>query len=75
MAKAKPAKPDPIKHDVGVEIHRLTNVAALLLVKGESQPEKIRTLASAGYSNVEIAALLGVTANSVAVALHRLRGK
>jgi DNA-binding CsgD family transcriptional regulator len=59
----------------GTDLQRLTNLVALLLVKGESQTEKIRTLATAGYSNTEIASLLGTTANSVNVALHRLRKK
>jgi DNA-binding NarL/FixJ family response regulator len=52
---------------------RLTNVVALLLVKGEPQADQIRILASAGFSNTEIAKLLGLTANAVNVALHRLR--
>lgn len=68
-------KGEPTSPDLAAEIHRLTNVAALLLVKGESQGEKIRTLASVGYTNVEIGTLLGLTPNAVAVALHRLRGK
>lgn len=52
---------------------RLTNLVALLLVKGEPQVDQIRTLAAAGFSNTEIAQLLGLTANNVNVALHRLR--
>lgn len=52
---------------------RLTNLVALLLVKGEPQADQIRTLAAAGFSNTEIARLLGLTANNVNVALHRIR--
>ena len=57
------------------QFERLTNLVALLLVKGESQSEKIRTLAAVGYSASEIAHLLGTTANAVNVALHRIRQK
>jgi DNA-binding CsgD family transcriptional regulator len=57
------------------ELRRLSNLVALLLVKGESQTEKIRTLAAAGYPPNEIASLLGTTANSVSVTLHKLRRK
>ena len=54
---------------------RITGLLALLLVKGESQPEKIRTLAAVGFQNTEIARLLGVTPNAVNLALHRIRKK
>ena len=54
---------------------RLTNLVALLVVKGEEQVNQIRILAAAGYSNTDIAALLGITANAVNIALHRLRKK
>jgi DNA-binding CsgD family transcriptional regulator len=57
------------------QLRRANNLLALLLVKGESQPEKIRVLSAAGYSNTEIADLLGVTANVVNVALYRQRSK
>jgi hypothetical protein len=56
-------------------LHRLTNLVALLLVKGEPQPDQIRILAAAGYRNTEIAALLGLTSNAVKVALYRMRSK
>ena len=72
MARNKPLR-DPQDGDLGSAIRRLTNVAALLLVKGEPQPEKIRALAAAGYTNQEIADMLHLKSNTVAVALHRLR--
>lgn len=56
-------------------LKKLTKLLALLVVKGESQPEKVKLLSGAGFSNTEIASLLGVTSNSVNVALHRLRSK
>jgi DNA-binding NarL/FixJ family response regulator len=57
----------------GEELGRLTNLVALLLVKGEPQPEQVSTLTRAGYPNKEIARLLGLTPNAVNIAVHRLR--
>lgn len=54
---------------------RLTNLVALLVIKGEPQADQLRILACAGFSNTEIASLLGLTSNAVNVALHRLRKK
>jgi DNA-binding NarL/FixJ family response regulator len=56
-------------------MERITNLLALLLVKGESQPDKIQTLSAAGFQNTDIARLLGVTPNTINVALHRMRKK
>lgn len=57
------------------QLEKLTRLLALLVIKGESQPEKIKMLAGAVFTNIEIAELLGVTGNAVNVALHRLRAK
>jgi DNA-binding CsgD family transcriptional regulator len=57
------------------QLEKITRLLALLAVKGESQSEKIKVLSGAGFSNTEIAELLGLTPNSVNVALHRLRAK
>ena len=57
------------------QLERLTRLLALLVVKGESQAEKMRVLAGAGFANTEIAELLGLTPNAVNVALHRSRTK
>lgn len=57
------------------QLEKIIRLLALLAVKGESQPEKIKVLSGAGFSNTEIAELLGVTANTVNVALHRIRAK
>jgi hypothetical protein len=54
---------------------RLTNLVALLLVKGEPQPDQVNTLLRAGFTNTEIARLLGMTPNAANVAIHRLRKK
>ncbi len=58
---------DPLK--------RLADLVALLLVKGERQPEKIRTLTAAGYTAAEVATLLGTTPNLVSVTLYQMRKK
>ncbi len=55
------------------QLEKLTRLLALLVVKGESQGEKIKMLAGAGFANTEIAQLLGITPNVVNVTLHRLR--
>jgi DNA-binding NarL/FixJ family response regulator len=54
-------------------LSRLTNLIALLLIKGEPQPDQVSALVRAGFSNTEIAGLLGMTPNAVNVAVHRLR--
>ncbi len=55
------------------QIGRVANLLALLLVKGELQPEKIRVLSAVGYANTEIAELLGMTANAITVSLYQQR--
>jgi len=75
VRKRRSPDTDSVPADAAREIQRLTHVAALLLVKGESKSDKIRTLAAVGYPNSEIASLLGLTSNAVNVALHRLRNK
>lgn len=52
---------------------RLTNILALLLVKGEPPNDQLIILSSLGYSNNEIAKLLNIKPNSVKVALFRIR--
>jgi len=59
------ARPDLLK--------RIVNLAALFVVRGESQENKIRTLSGAGFSPSEIANLLGTTANTVSVTLSKAR--
>lgn len=54
-------------------VERLINLLALLVIKGEPQADKIRILANAGFGNIEIAKLLGLTPNAVNVALYKIR--
>jgi DNA-directed RNA polymerase specialized sigma24 family protein len=61
--------------DLAGEVRRTSRLLALLLVKGESQHEKIRVLCSVGFPNNEIADLLGIPANTVKVTLFRQRTK
>lgn len=77
MAKGKGPRTDHPDSHIGslsaAQVERLTNVMALLLIEGEPQADQLRTLACAGFSNTEIARLLGLTPNAVNVALHRMR--
>ena len=57
------------------QLEKLTRLLALLVVKGESQVEKIKVLAGAGFASGEIAELLGTTSNTVSVTLSKLRSK
>jgi hypothetical protein len=54
-------------------LDRIANLLALLLVKGESESEKILTLSAVGYSATDIATLLRKQANTVSVALYQAR--
>ena len=60
---------------IAAPLEKIARLLALLAVKGESQPEKIKVLSGAGFSNTEIAKLLGLTPNAVELALRRLRRK
>jgi DNA-directed RNA polymerase specialized sigma24 family protein len=77
VARRKPKKPttEGETGSTAPQLDRLTRLLALLVVKGESQAEKIQLLSGAGFANTEIADLLGLTSNAVNVALHRLRSK
>lgn len=73
--KGSPISADDATRRAYAPFERLTNLVALLLVKGEPPVDQIRILAGAGYRNTEIASLLGLTSNAVTVALHRMRRK
>ena len=57
------------------DIRVIINLLALILVKGESQTEKICMLTAAGYAPAEVASLLGITSNAARVALFKIRAK
>jgi hypothetical protein len=52
---------------------RIANLLALLLVKGESEMDKVLTLTSVGYSATEVGNLLGKLPNTVSVILYKAR--
>jgi DNA-directed RNA polymerase specialized sigma24 family protein len=54
-------------------LQRIANLLALLLVKGESETDKVVTLAAAGFTPTEIAALLGKQQNTVSVLLYKAK--
>lgn len=72
MAKASgSANNDVVDTAPSSGMERLTNVLALLLVKGHNQTEAIRLLNRAGFQAKEIAALVGSTSNTVSVTLYK----
>jgi hypothetical protein len=52
-------------------LEHIDRLLALIAVKDKPQVEKITTLAAVGYPPVEIAALIGTTANTVSVTLSQ----
>ena len=57
------------------QLRRISNLLALLAVKGETPEEKILTLAAAGFTTREIAELIRTTANTVAVTKSTSKSK
>jgi hypothetical protein len=54
-------------------INKVANLLALIAIKDEDEPGKVRALDAAGFNPSEIAALLGKTPNSISVALYKMR--
>lgn len=52
---------------------RIANLLALLLVKGESETDKVLTLTAVGYRPREIGELLGKLPNTVSVILSQAK--
>lgn len=52
---------------------RIANLLAALLVKGESESQKVITLASVGFTPGEIAHLLNKQPNTVSVILYQAK--
>jgi DNA-directed RNA polymerase specialized sigma24 family protein len=52
---------------------RIAHLLALILVKGESETQKVLTLTAVGYSTGEIAQLLGKQSNTVSVILYKAK--
>lgn len=61
--------------DSAEPLRRISNLLALLAVKGESQEEKILTLTAAGFTTGEIADLIRTSANTVAVTKSTSKSK
>ena len=57
------------------QLRRIANLLALLATKGEGQTDKVLTLTAAGFSTSEVAALLRVKPNTVAVAVYQSKKK
>jgi len=52
---------------------RIANLLALLLVKGESETEKVLTLTAVGFTAAEIGGLLNKQPNTVSVILYQAK--
>lgn len=59
--------------DVGSQLRRIANLLGLLATKDMSEAERVGTLNAAGFTNVEIANLLGKDSNAVGVALFKYK--
>ena len=57
------------------QLRRIANLLALLATKGEGQTDKVLTLTAAGFSTSEVAALLRMTPNNVAVLVYKSKHK
>jgi len=53
--------------------NRIANLLALLLVKGESEPQKVLSLIAVGYTPAEIGQLLGKRANTISAIIYRAK--
>jgi len=56
-----------------VEMRRTNRLLAGMAVKGMDQRQAIAFLMGAGFRAAEIASAIGITANAVSIALHRMR--
>jgi DNA-directed RNA polymerase specialized sigma24 family protein len=54
-------------------LDRIAKLLALLATKGETQREQIVTLSRVGFSNAELAQILGTTSEVVASTLYQSR--
>ena len=59
--------------DVASEIRKLTNLIALMQMEGKNKGDQVRLLSSVGFTNEEIARLVGITEGSVRA--HVSQGK
>lgn len=78
-ARRAPRKTDASRsantEDAAELLSRISNLLALLVVKGESQEEKIMTLTAAGFTTREVADLIRTTAGTVAVTKSTSKSK
>lgn len=59
--------------DVGSQLRRIANLLGLLATTEMGEAERVGTLNATGFSNVEIANLLGKDSNAVGVALFNYK--
>lgn len=59
--------------DIGSQLRRVANLLGLLATNDMSEAQRVGTLNAAGFSNGEIANLLGKDSNAVGVALFNYK--
>jgi len=66
---------NPRDDEVLTELKRITKLLILIATKDQKQRKQIEILDGIGFKPMEIAELLGTTANNVRVTLHSMRKK
>lgn len=61
--------------DAAGQLQRIANLLGLIVTKELPETERVATLSAAGFSNNEIATLLGKEPNNVRQALFKHKGK
>ena len=59
--------------DIGSQLRMIANLLGLLATKDMAETDRVGMLNAVGFSNVEIATLLGKDANTVGVALFNYK--
>lgn len=61
--------------ELAMSLDRISRLLAIAVVRDMAQSDKIATLSATGFAHADVANLLGLTSNAVAVALYKARSK